>query len=87
MLMYALIGLSLVLLGIVGLQFTYTFYISRIYNERRRHLQALEHRCLELASELERAARRIKEQDELIETVCPEFRQDDDAWAEVIEER
>lgn len=87
MVMYALIGLSLVLLGIVGLQFTYTFYISRIYSERRKHLQALEHRCSELTRELKTAERRIKEQDELIACVCPEFGEDDDSWAEVIGER
>lgn len=33
MLMYALIGLSLVLVGIVGLQFTYLFWIDRVYGD------------------------------------------------------
>ncbi len=87
MLMYALIGLSLVLVGIVGLQFTYLFYVDRVYRERQRYLQDLEKRHRRLTERLEAAERRIAEQNDLLETIYPELGRDDEAWAEVIEER
>ncbi len=87
MLMYALIGLSLVLVGIVGLQFTYLFYIDRIYKERRKYLQTLERKHARLVGQLETAERRITEQDELLNSLHPELAAADDGWAEVIEER
>lgn len=87
MLMYFLIGLSLVLTGIAGLQFTYLFYIDRIYRERQKYLQTLEKRCTRLTERLEEAEHRVAEQDELIASVCPEMSKKDEAWADVIEER
>ena len=78
MLMYALIGLSLVLVGVAGLQFAYLFYIDRIFRERQKYLQDLEHRY--------RAAKqRIAEQDELLAAAYLDLEKED--WAEVIEER
>ena len=79
MLMYALIGLLLVLVGIAGLQFTYLFYVNRLYGERRKYLQHLEDKCANLARRLESAERRVAEQKKLIK--------DDEVWADVIEER
>jgi 16S rRNA C1402 (ribose-2'-O) methylase RsmI len=85
--MYALICLSLVLVGIVGLQFTYLFYIDRIYKERRKYLQTLENKHAKLVSQLETAERRIAQQDDLLNSLHPELAGADDGWAEVIEER
>lgn len=87
MLMYFLIGLSLVLTGIAGLQFTYLFYIDRIYRERRKYLQLLEKKYALLAESLEAAERRVVEQDERLNSLHPELAGSEDAWAEVIEER
>ena len=75
MLMYALIGLSLVLVGVAGLQFAYIFYIDRIYRERQRYLQGLEYRYNELKAQLDDSQRRLAEH-EMIR----------DEWAEVIGE-
>lgn len=86
MLMYALIGFSLVLTGIAGLQFTYMFYIERVYRERQRYLRSLERKYARLAKQLEAAERRIDEQDHLLDTIYPDHRRSDDAWADVIEE-
>lgn len=80
MLMYALIGLCLVLLGIAGLQFTYLFYIERIYKQRRAYLQQLEHNYAELSRRLDLAERRLAEQDDLPGTTH-------ESWADIIEER
>jgi hypothetical protein len=87
MFMFALIGLSLVLLGIAGLQFSYLFYIERLYRERQKHLLALEHRCSALNDDLHAAKARIREQSELIASMYAGSRVDDEAWADVIEDR
>ena len=86
MLMYALIGLSLVLTGIAGLQFTYMFYIERVYRERRNYIRTLERRYERLAERLAAAERRVDEQNELLETMQPGLSTSDEAWADVIEE-
>jgi len=87
MLLYALIGLSLVLVGIAGLQFTYLFYVDRLYRERKKYLQSLERRCARLSHELEKAELRIAEQNELLEATYPELGQENEAWADVIDDR
>ena len=87
MLMYLLIGLSLVLLGIVGLQFTYMFWVERMYKERRAYLRELENKYARQSERLAIAERRIAEQNDLLETVYPEFGKEDEVWADVIEER
>ena len=87
MLMYLLIGLSLVLVGIVGLQFSYLFYVDRIYRERKAYLRSLERRYAKLATRLETAERRVAEQNDLLEMIYPELGKDDEAWADVIEDR
>lgn len=85
--MYALIGLSLVLVGIVGLQFSYLFYVDRIFRERKKHTRSLEHRCIHLTERLEAAERRVAEQSDLLEAMHPELGKEDEAWADVIEDR
>jgi hypothetical protein len=87
MLMFVLIGLSLALLGIVGLQFTYMFYVERLNGERRKHIQALEHNAGELVTQLDAANRKIAKQDELLKAAYPELKKTEEAWADVIEER
>jgi len=87
MLVYVLIGVCLVLVGIAGLQFTYLFYVDRMYRERRRYLADLEKRYSRLSTRLEAAEARLAETSELLETLHPELKTDDDAWADVIEER
>ena len=87
MLVYALIGLSLVLVGIAGLQFTYLFYVDRLYRERKKYLRSLEQGCARLTARLEKAEAKLAEQNALLETIYPELGVDDETWADVIEER
>jgi len=82
MLLYALIGLSLVLLGVTGLQFTYMFYLDRLHVERKKYLRELESKNARLATQLAEAEKRI----DLIEAAYPGLKMDDEVWAEVIEE-
>ncbi|MBK8466592.1 MAG: hypothetical protein IPL32_12240 [Chloracidobacterium sp.] len=87
MLVFVLIGLSLVLVGVVGLQFTYMYYVERMYSERRKHMQALERRAEDLKTELETARKHLFEQNELLKTAYSETRKPEEVWADVIEER
>jgi hypothetical protein len=82
--MYALIGLSLVLLGIAGLQFTYLFYVDGLYRDRKHYIQTLEHKCRDLADKLSEAERLIAEQRELLSENADQGREDE-AWADVID--
>ncbi|CAN5268506.1 hypothetical protein BH20ACI2_BH20ACI2_05080 [soil metagenome] len=84
MLMYALIAISLVLLGVAGLQFTYLFYIDRVYRERRKYLQTLEQKHSRLSAKLEKAERRIAEQNEMFANLEPPSSKDEEVWADVI---
>jgi len=87
MFMFVLIGLLFVLLGVAGLQFSYLFYIERLYRERQKHVKALEQKCLRLSEKLDAAESRIREQSELIASMSTEYLVDDGAWADVIEDR
>ena len=87
MLSFVLIGLSLVLLGIVGLQFTYLFYLDRVYRERKKYLLFLELKSRHLDERLEAANRHVAEQNALLEVAYPEMKMRDEVWAEVIDER
>lgn len=87
MLMFFLIGLSLVLVGIVGLQFSYMFYVDRMYRERRSYLRDLERKYARVSELLAAAERRVAEQYDLLETIYPDLGKEDEVWADVIEER
>ncbi len=87
MLMYFLIGLSLVLVGIVGVQFSYMFYVDRMYRERRTYLRELEQKYARLTDRLAAAERRVAEQNDLLETIYPDLGKEDEVWADLIEER
>ncbi len=81
-----LIGISLVLVGVAGLQFSYMFYLDRLHRDRKHHVRHLERRNARLAAKLEAAEQQIAEQTALLEKVCPEYVSDEEAWAEIIEE-
>ena len=87
MLMFILIGLSLVLASLAGLQFIYLFSADRMMRERKRHIKEVEQRCARLISHLEAAEARIRRQDELLEAAYPGITKGDEAWADIIEER
>jgi hypothetical protein len=85
MLMYGLICLSLTLLGIAGLQFTYLFYLDKVDRERKKLIHTLECECRRLSSRLSDAEAKIAEQEELLFKIRPES--GDEAWADIIDER
>jgi hypothetical protein len=84
--MYALICISLVLLGVAGLQFMYLFYVDRLYRERKKYLQDLEYRYARLTARLEYAEKKLSEQAETIAALTGEDIDEDDTWEEIIED-
>ena len=87
MLSFLLIGLALVLTCIVGLLFTYIFYLDRAFRERKKYLQELERRSKRLARQLEAANQLNAQQRNLIDTLYSKKEIGGDVWAEVIDER
>ena len=85
LLMYALICLSLALLGVAGLQFIYLFYLDRVDKERKKLIHRLEAECRRLSSRLNEAEAKIAEQEELLVKVNPEA--GEEVWADIIDER
>lgn len=86
MLYYVLIGLCFALVGVAGLQFIYMFYLDGLDRERKKRIVELEHRCKTLSSRLAKAEFRIGEQEEMINGFTIDQDQDEEAWADLIEE-
>lgn len=86
MLLFLLIGLSLALAGVAGLQFMYLFYLDRLDKERKKRLHELERRCANLTNRLSRADDRIAKQNEMLEALNLKTGRDEEAWADLIEE-
>ncbi|HLM00369.1 MAG TPA: hypothetical protein VK400_04880 [Pyrinomonadaceae bacterium] len=87
--MYILIGLSLSLLCVAGLQFFYLMYLERIDRERKIRIQDLEHHCKYLTARLKEVEHQLAEQAELIDAMYEESPDEDEeeVWADVIEDR
>ena len=86
MLLYILICLCLSLTGVAGLQLTYMFYLDRLDRERKKRLHELEHQCKLLSARLKEAQMQLDEQAELLKGFYEEY-EDEEAWADVIDER
>jgi 16S rRNA C1402 (ribose-2'-O) methylase RsmI len=87
MLMYVLICLSLSLAGIAGLQFFYMIYLERVDRERQKRIRELEHHCQYLSKRLKESEARLSEQSEMIEAFYEDFEEEEEVWADVIDER
>jgi len=87
MMIYVLICLSLSLAGIAGLQFFYMIYLDRMDKEQKKRLRLLERRCKTLLARLETAESQVTEQEKLIQTIYEEFGEEEEAWADTIDER
>ena len=88
MMMYVLIGLSLALAGVAGLQFFYMIYLERIDREQKRRIHELEHHCRHLSHRLNAAEQQVTEQSEMIESFFEDITdEEEEIWADVIEDR
>ena len=85
---YILIGLSLTLASLTGLQFFYMAYLERLNKEHKKRIYELERHSKYLSKRLSDAEQRIAEQNDLIETIFDDFTdEEEEVWADVIEDR
>lgn len=87
MMLYVLICLSLSLAGVAGLQFFYLIYLERIDHERQKRIRELEHHCQYLSKRLKEAEAQLNEQNELLDAFYEDSEDDEEIWADVIDER
>ena len=86
MMLYVLIGLSLSLAGVAGLQFFYLVYMERIDREQKKRIHELERHCTSLSNRLYDAEQQINEQNDVLESIFDDFSEESEVWADVIEE-
>ena len=86
MLLYVLIGLCLALAGVAGLQLMYLFYLDRLDKQRKLHVHRLEAECKRLAKRLAETENELGMKNEILAVAYPGF-EDEEAWADVIDER
>jgi hypothetical protein len=83
--MYVLIGISLSLLGVAGLQSFYLSYLETQSREQKKRISELEHRCMYLNDRLFESELEIKHQASLLKE--QEFiEESDEVWADVIDD-
>lgn len=80
-----LIGLSLALAGVAGLQFFYLIYLERINSEQKKRIYELERHSRYVAKRLTESQKQIDEQNEILENVFEDS--GEIIWADVIEDR
>lgn len=87
--LYVLICLCLSLAGVAGLQFFYMAYLERLDREHKKRIAELERRCKYLTKRLKETEQQVSEQNDFIESIYNEFEIEDDeeVWADVIDER
>ncbi len=85
--LYVLIGLSLSLVGVAGLQFFYMAYLERVDREHKKRIRELERHTKYLSGKLHEAENKVAEQNNSLENFFDEFEDDDEVWADVIEDR
>lgn len=86
MMWYVLIGLSLSLSGVAGLQFFYMIYLEKMNREQKKRIYELERHTRYLSRRVNEAEKQISEQNELLESFFDEP-ETEEVWADVIEDR
>ena len=84
MLTYVLLCLSFALVGVVGLQLMYLFYMDRVMRERKLNIRELERTNKRLTMQLEAVEEGIVMQRAQVQTTRPEGLEDE-TWADVID--
>lgn len=87
MIIYVLIGLSLSLAGLASLQFFYLIYLERMNKEHKKRIHELEKHSKHLAVRLHEAEHQIAEQNEILEAFYVDVEEEEEVWADVIEDR
>jgi hypothetical protein len=87
LMLYVLIGLSLSLAGLGGLQFFYLMYLERMGKEYKKRIHELESHNQYLTHRLDDAKHQLTEQGHLLEAFYEELADEEEVWADVIDER
>jgi Tfp pilus assembly protein PilN len=87
LMLYVLIGLSLSLLCVAGLQFFYLMYLERIDRERKIRIHQLENHSKYLTKRLKEVEQQLAEQAEMLDAFYEESEDEEEVWADVIEDR
>ena len=87
MMLYVLICLSLSLAGLAGLQFFYLIYLERMGKEYVKRIREVESHNRFLSQSLVEAEQQITEQNTLLEVFYDELEDEEEVWADVIDER
>jgi len=85
--LYVLIGLSLSLSGVAGLQFFYMIYLEKVNREQKKRIYELERRSRQLSKRLSEAEQQIAQQNDVLEGMFDEVEEGEELWADVIEDR
>ena len=86
MMLYVLIGLSLSLAGVAGLQFFYLIYLERMSQEQKKRIYELELHSRRVSKRLSEAEQQVAQQNEVLESMFDEV-EEEEVWADVIEDR
>jgi len=84
---YILLGLLFVLAGVIGLQLTFIFYLERLYRMRVDHTRLLERDAKHLRHKIELLEENLAEKDALLEMHGIEIEKNDEAWADILDDR
>ena len=85
--LYVLIVLSLSLAGLAAMQFLYLIYHERMGREYKKRIHELEQHNKYLTNRLADAEQQINEQNSLLEVFYEELEDEEEVWADVIDER
>ncbi len=83
---YFLIGLSLVLVVLAGMQMVHLFCLDRAIREKKQQVRDMERANKKLRERLTLAEEKVSEQAELIAKIMPDYSSNEDTWAEIIDE-
>jgi hypothetical protein len=86
MTMIVLIGITLSLLGVAGLQFLYLSWLEQVNRSNKKRITELEHRCMYLNDRLFQSELDVKQQAAVLaeHDILLETEEIDEIWADVI---
>ncbi len=84
--MIVLIGITLSLLGVAGLQFLYLSWLEQVNRSNKKRITELEHRCMYLNDRLFQSELDVKEHAAVLaeHDIVLETEEIDEVWADVI---
>jgi hypothetical protein len=84
--MYVLIGISLSLLGVAGLQFFYLTWLEQVNRSNKKKITELEHRCMYLNDRLFQSELDVKQHASVLaeHNISLEPEQSEEVWADII---